>query len=136
MLLPTQTDILGKFIFFTGCYNGFLSLFLLYPTLYRAFGLNVSQPVWGWVLSAFLAFTAAVLIIASRDLRGKASIVYWEAMLRFAAAAILIPAGLLGDLGVIAAVLGAGDALIGCVYVFGLAKTLQATHRQLLFDRL
>ncbi len=136
MLIPVQMETLRKFVFYTGCYNVFLSLFLLYPPLYRMFGLNISQPVWGWVLSAFLAFTAATLIIASRDLRGRAAIVYWEAMLRFAAAVILIPAGLLGDAGVIAAVLGGGDALIGYVYAFGLVNTFQVTHGQLLMDRL
>ena len=79
-----------KFVYYTGIYNIFLSLFLVYPPLYRLFGLNISQPVWGWVLSAFLGFTAATLIIASRDIQGKASIIYWEAMLRFAALSMLL----------------------------------------------
>jgi len=56
-------------------------------------------------------------------------------MLRFAAALILIPAGLFGDVGVIAAVLGGGDALIGYVYAFGLVRVLQVSHGRLLLDR-
>jgi hypothetical protein len=77
-----------------------------------------------------------VLVYASRDLPRRASLVYWEALLRFVAALILIPAGLFGDVGLIAAVLGLGDLLIGLVYVFGLTREFGASHGDLLFDRL
>lgn len=135
MLIPVQIDTLRTFVLFTGYYNVFLSLFLLYPPLYRALGLNISQSIWGWLLATFLAFTAAILILSARDIKGRASIIYWEAILRFAAALLLIPAGLFGEAGLIAAVLGAGDAFIGYVYAFGLVRTLQVTHGQLLLDK-
>jgi len=56
--------------------------------------------------------------------------------LRFVAALILIPAGVFGDIGLIAAILGLGDLSIGLAYVFGLTKELGRSHEDLLFDRL
>lgn len=61
---------------------------------------------------------------------------YWEAFLRYIAALLLIPAGLFGDLGLIAAPLGFGDLVIGLVYMCGLPKELGVSHRDLLCDRL
>ena len=55
----------------------------------------------GW-LGGFLAYTGAGLILSSRDLRRRTSLVYWELFLRYIAALLVIPAGLFGDLGMIA----------------------------------
>lgn len=57
---------------------------------------------------------------------------YWEILLRYAAAILVIPAGLFGDIGLIAAVMGLGDLAIGLVYMFGLAKDLGVLHYALL----
>ena len=57
-----------KFTFWTGVYNAGLAVFLLFPPLYRGVGLNICDPVWGWLIAGFLAFTSAVLILSSRDL--------------------------------------------------------------------
>ncbi len=127
---------ISSFVFWSGIYNAALASSLLCPAVYRAIGLNVCNPVWAWLIAGFLAYTSVVLVFASRDLRRRASLVYWEALLRFVAALLLIPAGLFGDVGLIAAVLGLGDLLIGLVYVFGLTKELGASHGDLLFDRL
>jgi hypothetical protein len=127
---------MSRFAFWTGVYNAGLALFLLFPAAYRALGLNVCSPVWGWLIAGFLGFASAVLIIASRDLRRRASLLYWEALLRYVAALVLIPAGLFGDIGLIAALLGLVDLAIGLVYMFGLPKELGVSHQGLLFDRL
>jgi hypothetical protein len=125
-----------KFVFWSGVYNAGLALFLVFPPLYLALGLNIPAPLWGWLLSGFLAFTSAVLILASHDLRRRASLVYWESLLRYIAALLLIPAGLFGDLGLIGVPLGLGDLAIGLVYMFGLPKELGVTHSLLLGDRI
>jgi hypothetical protein len=98
-----------QLVFWSGVYNAGLALFLLYPPLYLALGLNIPAPLWGWLLAGFLGFTSAVLILSSRDLRRRASLVYWESLLRYAAELLLIPVGLFGDLGLIALPLGLGD---------------------------
>lgn len=88
------------------------------------------------MLAGFLGFTSAVLILATHDLRGRASLVYWESLLRYVAALVLVPAGLFGDLGLIAVPLGLGDLAIGLVYMFGLPKEFGVSHRALLCDQL
>jgi hypothetical protein len=122
------------FIFWSGVYNAGLAVFLLFPPLYRGLGMNICDPVWGWLIAGFLGFTSAVLILASRDLRRRATFVYWESLLRYIAALVLIPAGLFGDLGLITVPLGLGDLAIGLVYMFGLPKELGVSHRALLSD--
>ncbi|MGH8549551.1 MAG: hypothetical protein ACRERU_13315 [Methylococcales bacterium] len=125
-----------SFIFWSGVYNGGLAGMLLVPPVYRTLGLNVPAPLWGWLLAGFLGFTSAVLILAARDIRRRASLVYWESLLRYVAAFLLVPAGLFGDLGLIAVPLDLGDLAIGLVYMFGLPKELGKSHRALLCDHL
>ena len=123
-----------KFVFWTGVYNAGLALFLLFPPLYRGVGLNICDPVWGWLIAGFLAFTSVVLILSSRDLPRRATFVYWESLLRYLAALVLVPAGLFGEVGLIAVPLGLGDLAIGLVYMFGLVKELGISHRTFLCD--
>jgi hypothetical protein len=125
-----------QFVYWTGIYNAGLALLLVFPPAYRALGLNICSPVWGWLIAGFLAFTSAVLILSSRRLKQRASLVYWESLLRYAACLVLLPAALFGDVGLIAAPLGLGDLAIGLVYMLGLPKALGVSHRALLFDLL
>jgi hypothetical protein len=124
-----------KFVFWSGVYNVGLALTLIFPPLYRALGLNVPTPFWGWLTASFLAYTGAVLILSSRNLRRRASFVYWESFLRYLAALLLVPAGLFGDLGLIAAPLGLVDLLIGLGFMFGLPREFGFSHESLLWDR-
>ncbi len=105
------------------------------PPFYRLPGLNIPAPLWDWLIAGFLAYTSVALILASRDLRQRAAFVYWESMLRYIAALLLIPGGLFGDLGLIAVPLGLGGLAIGLVYMAGLPKELGVTHSALLYDR-
>jgi hypothetical protein len=123
-----------NFVFWTGVYNAGLALFLLFPSLYGAVGMNICNPVWGWLIAGFLGFTSVVLILASRKLHQRAVFVYWESLLRYIAALVLVPAGIWGDVGLIVVPLGLGDLTIGLVYMFGLTKELQLTHKALLWD--
>ena len=125
-----------SFVFWSGVYNAGLALTLTCPPFYRGLGLNVPTPLWGWLIAGFLAYTSVALILASRDLRQRAAYVYWESILRYIAALLLIPAGLFGDLGLIAVPLGVGDLAIGLVYMIGLPKELGVSHGILLCDRL
>jgi hypothetical protein len=126
---------MATFVFWSGVYNAGLALLLLFPVAYRALGLNICDPLWGWLIASFLAFTSVVLILAARDLSRRATFVYWESLLRYAAALLTIPAGLLGDTGLLAAGMGLGDLAIGLVYMFGLPRVLGVSHSDLLFDR-
>ena len=125
-----------NFVFWSGVYNGVLAVFLLFPPLYRGVGMNICDPVWGWLIAGFLGFTSAVLILSSHDLHRRATFIYWEALLRYISALVLVPAGLFGDVGLITVPLGLGDLAIGLVYMFGLPKELGVSHADLLRDRL
>lgn len=125
-----------SFVHRSGVYNAGLALALACPPVYRALGLNIPSPFWGWLVGSFLAFTSVVLILSARDLQRRASLVYWESLLRYLAALLLVPAGLFGDLGWIGVPLGLADLAIGLVYMFGLPKELGVSHRVLLGDRL
>ncbi|WP_292528610.1 hypothetical protein [Methylocystis sp.] len=124
---------MSTFVFWSGVYNAVLASFLTFPPLYRAIGLNICSPVWGWLIAGFLAYTCVVLIFASRNLIQRGALVYWESLLRYVAAIVLIPAGVFGDVGLIAALLGLGDLVIGLIYAFGLPRELAVSHRALLF---
>ena len=125
---------MASFVFWSGVYNMGLALILAFPPAYRGLGLNVPTPFWGWLVGAFLAYTAVVLILASRDLRRRASLVYWESLLRYLAALLAIPAGLFGALGGVAVLMGLGDLAIGLIYMFGLPKEFGVSHSALLGD--
>lgn len=126
---------MSRFVFWSGVYNAGLALFLCFPGLYRALGVNLCSPVWGWLIAGFLAYTSVVLIYASHDLVRRGALVYWESLLRYVAAIVLIPTGLFGDIGLATALLGLGDLAIGLGYAFGLTRELGRTHRALLFDQ-
>ncbi len=100
----------------SGYWNLALALSLIYPPLYRTLGINLTQPVWGWLIAACLGFTAATLILASRDLRIFGGIILWEGVLRFGAAGLLIPAGSFFGYGTLTAVLGLTDLLWGVIF--------------------
>lgn len=123
-----------SFVYWSGVYNAGLAVFLMFPVLYRGVGLNICNPVWGWLIAGFLGFTSTVLILASRDLGRRAAFVYWESLLRYIAALVLVPAGVFGDVGLIVVPLGLGDLAIGLVYMFGLPKELGLSHTALLTD--
>ncbi|CAM4526501.1 hypothetical protein [Corallococcus exiguus] len=126
---------MSRFVFWTGIYNAVLAASLLFPPMYRAIGLNIPAPIWGWLFSAFLAYTSLVLIYASKDLHRCAPLVYWEALLRYAAGLLLIAGGLFGNLGLTAAAVGTADLFIGLVYMFGLPHELEVSHSALLLDK-
>ena len=124
----------SKLIILSGIWNLGLALFLVYPPLYRP-GLNLSQPLWGWLLSGFLLFTSAVLIIGGRDVGKYGSILVHEGFLRFIAAALLIPAGLLYGYGWLALVVGVTDALWGIAYWTVVPRQTGRSLADLVFDR-
>jgi hypothetical protein len=78
--------------------------------------------------------TAAALILSSRDIQVFASIVYWEALLRFEAVGLLVAYGFT-YVGVLPTVLFAiTDFAWGLVYIVGLHRLLRRSHASLLLN--
>ncbi len=86
------------------------------------------------LFGAMAIFIGATLILCARDLRARASIVMWEALLRLAGGGLLLGYGLSGDAPTLIAS-GLFDGLIGIIYLVGLPRTLGEPLADLLLDR-
>jgi hypothetical protein len=109
---------LSKFVYFAGIYNLGLAAGMAVPAIHRALGINIADPVLGQLIAGFLLFTVPLQVFGSRDLPTYGWVIFWEGILRWIAAALLIPYGFFGHLGIMAGVLGIGDLLIGIVFLF------------------
>ncbi len=126
----------NKWVILSGYWNIGIAAFLLCPAFYKSFGLNLQQPLWGWLIAGFLLYTAATLILAGQDLRHYGTIVIYEALLRFSAAALLIPGGLWFGYGWLVVLLGLTDALWGYFYITRVPDAAERTLKQLLLSLL
>jgi hypothetical protein len=123
---------LSKFVYWAGVYNLALAAGMAVPAVTRSLGINIADPVLGQLIAGFLLFTAMAQMFGSRDLRTNGWIIFWEGILRWIAAALLIPYGFFGHLGVAAGVIGLGDFLIGLVYLFILPNVISRRPADLL----
>jgi len=96
----------------SGIWNLALAATMIYPPL---LGISL-KPDWAWLIAAFLVYTALTLILGGGDGPRYAPIVLYEGLLRFAAAALLVPAGLFFGYGPLLAAAGAIDAIWGLAY--------------------
>ena len=123
-----------RVIFWFVVWNVGLGIILVTPPVREFLGLQIPNPFWPCIVAAFLWYTSATLIISSRDIQVFASIVYWEALLRFAAVGLLIAYGF-KYLGVLPTVLFAiTDFAWGLVYIVGLHRLLRRSHASLLLN--
>ena len=124
----------ARIVALSGVWNGLIGIGLVIPAFRRLLSLTVPGEFWAWLTAIFLWFTAAALILASRDLTHRASIVYYEGILRFVATVVLITLGV-PVLGWTAWLFAATDAAWGVIYFVGLTRTLKRSHLDLLLDR-
>jgi hypothetical protein len=124
-----------NFVFWTGVYNILLGLGFLFPPLVEFLGVPVPKSgVWVQLPATMVIYLGIVLILCSRSLRSRASIVYWEGILRIVVFFLLAGYGFFGDLGISMALVGTVDLVIGLIYVFGLPKLFGVKGAQLLLD--
>jgi len=126
----------NKFVFWTGVYNIVAGLSFLFPRMVSLLGVKLTESnFWVWVVASTVIYLGIALVLCSRKLAARASLVYWEGILRIAGFFLFSGFGFLGDLGILSGVLGIIDLLIGLVYLIGLPKTLNTTAANLLLDR-
>ena len=124
-----------RVVFWSGIWNVGLGLILITPPITEILGVHIPNPLWPWIVAAFLWYTSATLIVSSRDVQKFASIIYWEALLRFAAVVVLIAYGF-KYLGVLPTVLfGVTDFAWGVIYIVGLQRVVGRSHASLLLNR-
>jgi len=125
-----------KFVFWTGIYNIVGGISFLGP---KAPGLSLvkfpESNFWVWTLGAAITYLGLALVLCSRDLAARASLVYWDGILRVFGFFLFAGFGFLGGLGVMLGIIGIVDLLVGLVYLIGLPKALNTTVANLLLDR-
>jgi hypothetical protein len=122
-------------VFWSGIWNIGLGLTLIIPPITEFLGVQIPNMFWPCIVAAFLWYTAASLIISSQDVQKFASIIYWEALLRFAAVVILIMYGF-RYIGVLPTALFAmSDFAWAVFYLVGLPRSTGRSHASLLFSR-
>jgi hypothetical protein len=123
-----------RVVFWSGVWNVGLGLILVTPPARESLGLQIPNPFWPSIVAAFLWYTAATLILSSRDVQVFASVIYWEALLRFAALGLLVAYGFT-YVGVLPTVLFAiTDFTWGLFYMVGLPRLLGRSHASLLLN--
>jgi hypothetical protein len=127
---------MSKFVFWTGVYNIIAGISFLFPGIVSLLGVKLPESnFWVWVVASTVIYVGIALVLCSRKLADRASLVYWEGILRVAGFFLFSGFGFLGDLGILPGILGIVDLLIGLVYLIGLPKTLHTTAANLLLDR-
>lgn len=125
-----------KFVLATGVYNILLGLSFLIPGLPGFLSINVPvSNLWVYAIASFVICLGVLLILCSKDLQARASLVYWEGVFRILFFLLLAYFGFMGNVGVMVGVIGIIDLLIGLGYLFGLPKALHTSHMDLLLDR-
>jgi hypothetical protein len=125
----------NRAVFWSGIWNVGLGIILVTPPIREFLGVRIPNPFWPWIVAAFLWYTSATLILSSRNVQKFASIIYWEALLRFAAVIILIAYGLT-YVGILPSVLFAvTDLAWGVVLIGGLLRFTGRSQSSLVLDQ-
>lgn len=89
--------IMKQFVFWTGVYNILLGLGFFLPPLISFLRVPVPESgVWVQLPATIVVYLGVLLILCSRNLRSRASIVCWEGILRIAAFFLLASYGFFG----------------------------------------
>lgn len=126
---------LANFVYWAGIYNLALAIGMAVPAVHGALGINIADPVLGKLIAGFLVFTAVIQMFGARDLPVFGWTIFWEGILRWIAAALLVPYGFFGHMGFMAGVLGLGDFTIGLVFLLILPDVIGKSRGQLLAGR-
>jgi hypothetical protein len=125
-----------SFVFWTGIYNVIAGISFLVPGLVSLLGIRASESnFWVWTVAASVIYLGVALVLSSRRLAERAPVVYWEGILRIVAFFLFGGYGFLGDLGLVAGILGVLELVIGLVYLIGLPRALGKPAMDLLLDR-
>ncbi len=127
---------MSRFIFWTGAINILLGVSSLFPSISSAISsIQPDSRFYVWLPGILVSYLGVLLILASRDLPNRASIVYWEGILRLAGFAVATRYGFFGEFGVGLGLVGIYDLVVGLTYLVGLPITLNRNVIALLLDR-
>ena len=124
-----------KFVFWSGVYNIVAGFSLFFPMFYELMRIRHPNSVfWSEAFGFFVICLGILLVICSRDLKSRASLVYWEGVFRLIFFAHMTWFGVMKDFGLMLAVFGVIDLFIGLVYLIGLPRVTGKSPTDLLTD--
>ncbi|MFQ5899039.1 MAG: hypothetical protein ACE5JN_12460 [Candidatus Methylomirabilia bacterium] len=126
---------MAAFVFWTGIYNIVAAISFFFPRFLHMLRIQTPGSVfWTELIAVVVIYLGIVLILCSRKLAARASIVYWEGYTRVMAFLLMAWFGFFGGIGFLVGILGIIDLVFGLVYIFGLPSALNTTHGKLLLD--
>jgi len=124
-----------RFVFWTGIYDIVMGITLSCPWIVDSLGVKPPPSnFWLWLPAILVIYLGILLVLCSRSLAARGSLVYWEGILRIGGFFVFGGFGFLGDLGIMVGVIGIVDLAIGLVYLIALPKALKTTSSSLLLD--
>ena len=125
-----------KFVFLTGILNVILGILFTMPCVIRQAGVQPpDNPFWLMFPAIFLFFLGFILIYCSRDLKNRATIVFWDGLSRVAAFLGCSWFGLFAGMGFDLVLAASADLVIAIVYFIGLPRVLGRSFTSILLDR-
>jgi len=124
-----------RLVFWSAIWNIGLGVTLVAPPIAQFLGVQTPNPFWPLIVAGFLWYTSATLFVSSRDVKQFASIIYWEAMLRFFAVGVLIIYGATYVGLLPTALFAITDFAWGVIYIVGLRRFTGRSHLSLMLDR-
>ncbi len=124
-----------RLVFWSGIWNIGLGLTLVTPPAAQLLGVQIPNPFWPLIIAGFLWYASATLIVSSRDVGRFASIIYWEALLRFFAVIALLAYGFTYVGALPTALLAITDFAWGVILIIGVRRATGRSHASLLLNR-
>lgn len=124
-----------RFVFWTGMSSLAVGLGLQFQGL-AVYLMPSAEPGMLLHLAGLMAvFAGIMLMLCSRDLKQRGTLVIWEGVLRVSLFAVMGAYGLFGDGGLRLAMAGFGDLIIGVIYFVWLPRHLRVSFMDLLLDK-
>jgi hypothetical protein len=125
-----------KFVFWTGIYNILLAVSSLIPATGKLMGMTMPDSrYYLWLPGILIIYLGLMLILASRNLKRRGSLVFWEGILRLAGFVVATRYGFFGQFGTSLGIVGVIDLVVGLIYIIGLPRHLSCSTSDLLLDR-
>lgn len=125
-----------NFVFITGILNVLMAVLFAMPDVLQKMGLQPPEnPFWLLFPAIFLFCLGIILIYSSRDLKNRATIVFWDGLSRVMAFVGFLWFGLFAGMGFDMVLAASFDLAIAIIYFIGLPRALGRSFLSILLDR-
>ncbi len=124
-----------RIIFWFGIYDLIAGTTMYFPQLWEPLGVVFPEPaVWSQFIAILIIYWGLVSVWSSRNLRARATIMYWQCLIRMVSPILFGYWVIFGGMAAVLAGIGIFDLIFGLVVIFGLPKMLGTTHAELFRD--